>query len=75
MAQVLIRNLPDAVIEAFKTKTRLEGTSLEQVLRELILRNTPFTAAEKLRLTEEYHRAAGGAFEPMTKDEIRDGLD
>ncbi len=42
MAQVLIRNVSEGLIDAYKAKARLQGTSLEQVLRDLLERNAPF---------------------------------
>ncbi len=36
MAQMLVRNIDDAVAERFNARARAEGKSAEQVLRELI---------------------------------------
>lgn len=36
MAQMLVRNIDDAVAERFKARARAEGKSAEQVLRDLI---------------------------------------
>ena len=36
MAQMIVRNLDDAVAERFKAKARASGKSAEQLLRELI---------------------------------------
>lgn len=75
MAQVLIRNLPDDVLDSYKVKARLKGTSVEQALRELIVANAPFTADERLALTEEFHASFRATLTPLTKEEIREGLE
>ena len=36
MAQVLVRNLPDQVVGAFKRRAREHGVSLEQELRDVL---------------------------------------
>ncbi|MCB1512794.1 MAG: ribbon-helix-helix protein, CopG family [Hyphomicrobiaceae bacterium] len=36
MAQMIVRNLDDAVAERFKAKARAAGKSTEQLLRELV---------------------------------------
>ena len=48
MAQVLIRNLPDHVVEAHRDRARAHGRSLEQELREVIERAAPYTPEERL---------------------------
>jgi len=48
MAQVLIRNLPDAVVDAHRARARAHGRSLEQELREVIERAAPYTPEERL---------------------------
>ena len=50
MAQVLIRNVSEGLIDAYKAKARLHGTSLEQVLRDLLERNAPFSPEERTAL-------------------------
>ncbi len=58
MAQVLIRNLPDDVIEAHRERAKARGRSLEQELREVIERAAPYTPEERL--------AAALRFQSMT---------
>lgn len=36
MAQIVIRNIPDHVMDAFRKLTKRRGTSLEQEVRDLI---------------------------------------
>ncbi len=48
MAQVLIRNLPESVIEAHRARAKTHGRSLEQELRDLIEKAVPYTPEERL---------------------------
>lgn len=48
MAQVLIRNVPDSVIEAHRKRDKANGRSLEQALRDVIERASPYTPEKRL---------------------------
>lgn len=48
MAQVLIRNLRDDVLEAHRARAKAHGRSLEQELRTLIENAAPYTPEERL---------------------------
>ena len=48
MAQVLIRNLRDDVLEAHRARAKAHGRSLEQELRTLIENSAPYTPEERL---------------------------
>jgi antitoxin FitA len=74
MGQVLIRNLPDDLIEAYKAKARLNGKSLEQELRDLMMAHRTFTPAERVAFADRI-RSQSKPSEPMTKDEMREGLE
>ena len=52
MRQVLIRNMPDEVIEAHRRRAKALGHSLEQELRTLIESAAAYSAAEKLAIAE-----------------------
>jgi antitoxin FitA len=52
MAQLLIRDLDDDVIDRLKTKAELKGHSLEQELREVLTAAAPLTPEEKLAIAE-----------------------
>jgi hypothetical protein len=52
MAQVLIRNVPDAVIEAHRARAKAHGRSLEQELRNVIEKAAPYTPEERLAVAE-----------------------
>jgi antitoxin FitA len=54
VAQVLIRNIPEAVIEAHRARAKSHGRSLEQELRTLIERAAPYTPAERLAAAERF---------------------
>ncbi len=74
MGQVLIRNLPDELIESYKAKARLNGKSLEQELRDLMMAHRTFTPAERVAFANDI-RSRSKPSEPLTKDEIREGLE
>ncbi|MFO1170068.1 MAG: hypothetical protein U1E49_03775 [Hyphomicrobiaceae bacterium] len=75
MGQILVRNLPDGVIETLKTKAELSGRSLEQTVRDIIVENTPLTSEECLKLTDYFMSRFPEPLQPLTKDEIREGLE
>jgi plasmid stability protein len=52
MGQVLIRNLPDEVIETHRRRAKALGHSLEQELRTLIESAAAYSADEKLAIAE-----------------------
>jgi antitoxin FitA len=63
MAQVLVRNLEQGVIDRIKTKAELKGRSLEQELREIITVAAPLSAEEKVALSRKLR-----AMSPPLKD-------
>lgn len=66
MAQVLIRNVKDSVIESWKLKAELNGRSLEQELRDLLEQQAPLTTEQKLALIDRAHA--------MTADRVQTAL-
>lgn len=58
MAQVIIRNLDDHVVQTLKTKAELHGKSLEQELRDILTGAARLTTEEKLALVDRFHAAA-----------------
>jgi antitoxin FitA len=52
VAQVLIRNIPDAVIDAHRARAKTHGCSLEQELRNVIERSAPYTPEERLAVAK-----------------------
>ena len=55
MAQVIVRNLEDDVVERLKLKAELSGHSLEQELREILRKAAPLTKEQKLALIDRAH--------------------
>jgi antitoxin FitA len=54
VAQVIVRNLDDDVLEALRVRARLKGHSLEQELRETLSRAvSTLTTEEKLAMIDE----------------------
>ncbi len=53
MAQVLVRNLDEAVVEAHRARAKAKGVSLEQELRDVLQRTARPTREE---LLEEMRR-------------------
>lgn len=74
MAQILIRNIPDDVMERLRTKAKLSGKSLEQTVRDVIVERMPFTSEEALALSRKIRDGQGGPYPPLSKDEYREGL-
>jgi antitoxin FitA len=66
MAQVLIRNIPGAVVEAHRARAKAHGRSLEQELRNIIERATPYAPEERLAVAEWFQSLtpAGGRSDP-----------
>ena len=75
MGQILIRNVPDTVIESFKTKAGLAGQSLEQTMRDLLVKHAPLTGAECLAVSKKFLAGFPEPLTPLTKDEYREGLE
>jgi plasmid stability protein len=63
MAQALIRNIDPRALAKLKTKAKLKGKSLEQVLRETIEAAAPLTPEEKVALSRRVRAAM-----PIMKD-------
>ncbi|MGE0748414.1 MAG: plasmid stabilization protein [Rhodospirillales bacterium] len=51
MAQVIVRNLDDKVVDALKCRAELHGHSLEQELRDVLTKAARLTPQEKLALS------------------------
>lgn len=50
MAQVLVRNLDEQVVQTLKKKAELRGCSLEQELRRIVTEAARLTTEEKVAL-------------------------
>jgi plasmid stability protein len=76
MAQVIVRNIEDEVIERLKLKAELNGHSLEQELREVIRAAAPLTTEQKLALIDRAHAATAHRTQhALAEDLIREDRD
>lgn len=75
MGQVLVRNLDESVIARLKMKAELKGHSLEQELRDIINRAAPLTPEERVAFADSIRAQNTGPSRPLSKDEIREGLE
>ena len=75
MAQVLIRNLPDDVIETHRARAKAHGRSLEQELRDVIERAAPYTPDERLAVALRFQSQTppGPRSDPI--EAVREGRD
>jgi plasmid stability protein len=75
MAQVIIRNLDDAVLERHRERARERGHSLEQELRELLTRAAPLSVEEKLAVSDRIRAMTPPGSRPKGEDLIRKDRD
>lgn len=75
MGQVIIRNLDDRIIELWKAKADLAGTSLEQTLRDLLIREAPLAPDQKLTMLRAFRKANRRGQTSDSVDLIREDRD
>ena len=75
MAQVLIRNIDDDTLDAYRAKAKIKGVSLEQELRNLLEANKPLTPEEKVELSRSIRGMTRGVAPSLSLDEMREGLE
>ncbi len=75
MAQVLIRNIDDDTLEAYRQKAKIKGVSLEQELRNLLEANKPLTPDERVAVARSIRDMTKGVAPSLSLDEIREGLE
>ena len=75
MGQLLIRNVPDETIAAFKQKAELNGRSLEQELRDVLTDAAPLTPAEKIALFRKLRATTPPLGDIDVRAAIRHGRD
>jgi plasmid stability protein len=75
VGQVLIRNVDDDTIESYRLRAKLKGQSLEQELRELLEAHRPLTPDERVATSRHLRARTGGSSAPLSKEEIREGLE
>jgi plasmid stability protein len=77
MAQILIRNIDDAVIEALRRRAAARGTSVEEEARRILTRTVDLGRAASVRRLAEVRRDIGrvedlSAVSDLRRDRDRD---
>ena len=75
MGQILVRNISEWVIDSFKARAKLNGTSLESEIRKLLEMNAPFTPEERVAASRAILAMTPGIVPSLTLEEIREGLE
>ena len=77
MADVLIRDIPEDVAEKLTASANRHGRSIEAEALELVRQcvTRPFTADERMKRSRFYLSQSGGPYEPLAKEQIREGAD
>jgi plasmid stability protein len=75
MAQVLIRDLPDDVVQRLKTRAASKGHSLERELRDIVTAAAPLTAEEKLAIVDRIRSRTPKMAKHDSTDIIREERD
>jgi plasmid stability protein len=75
MAQVLVRNLDDAVVEELKRKAQIRGLSLEEQLRRIITDAASPTRAEMDDLLASCRAMTPDGSRTLGEDLIREDRD
>src|SRR5258705_29362 len=71
VGQVLIRNIPEGLIEIYKVKARLQGSSLEHELRAILKQAAAPTAEERLAAVERVAALQKKPSKLLSEDVIR----
>ena len=80
MAQILIRNLDDAVIDALRGRARDHGSSVEEEARQALAAAVGMSREDALRRIEAFQSKIGPlpgetSLEILRRDRARDDLD
>jgi len=75
MAQVLIRNLPDDVVERLKRRAAVKGHSLEQELREIVTAAVPLSRVERVAIIDHFQTLSKRRPKRNATDLIREDRD
>lgn len=70
MAQVLVRNLDDAVVEALKARAELHGHSLEQELRDLLTQAATPTSEDRVAMAAQIRALGRGSNVPTDSTDL-----
>jgi plasmid stability protein len=71
----IVLDLDEALIERLKAKASLKGRSLEEEIREIILRGAPLTPEERIALSDRIRSRQAKASELLSEDLIREARD
>lgn len=71
MAQILIRNLNEAVVEALRRRAGARGRSLEEEARRALASAVGLTRNEALARLDEARRRIGRLSGPTSLDDLR----
>jgi plasmid stability protein len=75
MAQVLIRNLSNDVVERLKRRAEVKGHSLEQELREIVTAAAPLSGRERVAIIDHFQALANRRPKRDATDLIREDRD
>ena len=75
MAQVIVRNLEDSVVEVLKERAALRGHSLEQELRDTLTQAAKFTPRERRDFADKIRARARWISGTDSADLIREDRD
>ncbi|MCZ6710101.1 MAG: hypothetical protein O7B25_07050 [Gammaproteobacteria bacterium] len=75
VAQVIVRNLDERVVNALKARASLHGQSLEQELRDILTRECGLSGADRAALANRIRALQPHALESGTEALIREQRD
>ena len=75
MAQVIVRSLNDRVVSVYKERARQKGHSLEQELRDTLIRNAQLSPEKKIALARKIRSQTTSVPHPLAEDLIREERD
>jgi plasmid stability protein len=71
MAQILIRNLDEAVIDALRGRARERGSSVEEEARQALAAAVGLSRQEAIRRLDEVRAKIGRLTGPSSLDDLR----
>ncbi|MBN1358995.1 MAG: hypothetical protein JW993_00305 [Sedimentisphaerales bacterium] len=71
MAQILVRDLDDEIVQRLKDRARQHGRSLEAEARQILSRAAGLSFADARRLARQWHKKLAGRRLPDSTDLIR----
>jgi antitoxin FitA len=71
MADILL-DLDDRLVQRLRRRAELNGRSLEEEIREIIVRNATLTPEERLALSDRIRAMQAGPSDLLSEDVIRE---